>query len=161
MINIRELSVGSYVQVWGDNQNWNTCLVIEILRDDKISVVMIDVWDGSSLYVIGKIYTFPITKVGGICITNTPLKELGFTEADERGWTLVYWFGIDIKLLYRHNKHKQSASFRFKTAFRKQYVSISCRYVHELQNIMRFLTGGELEFDYREIRENISGPAKY
>ena len=55
MINIREIPVGSYVQVWGDNQNWNTCQVVEILRDNQFSVVMIDVWEGSSLYIIGKI----------------------------------------------------------------------------------------------------------
>ena len=29
---------------------------------------------------------------------------------------------------------------------------ISCKYVHELQNIMRFLTGGELEFEYHQIK---------
>lgn len=149
MINIRELSIGSYVQVWGDNQNWNTCQVVEILRGDRVSVVMVHVWDGSTSYMIGKIYTFPISKVAGICITPTPLKEIGFTDSDERGWVLTYWFGIDMKLLYRHNNHKQVASFRFKTDYRKQYVSISCRYIHELQNIMRFLTGGELEFEYK------------
>ena len=151
MINIREIPVGSYVQVWGDNQNWNTCQVVEILRDNQFSVVMIDVWEGSSLYIIGKIYTFPITKLAGICFTHTPLRELVFTEADAAmGWPLVYWFGVDMKLLYRHNKQKQVASFRFKTDYRKQYISVSCKYIHELQNIMRFLTGGELEFEYKK-----------
>lgn len=64
----------------------------------------------------------------------------------------MYWFGLDMKLLYRYDNKKMVGSFRFKTNYRKSYVRISCRYFHELQNIMRFLTGGELEFEYHQPR---------
>jgi len=77
------------------------------------------------------------------------MARFGFTDSDEKGWQKVYWFGMDMKLLYRYDKRQSTGRFRFKTDYRKSYVSISCHHFHQLQVIMRYLTGGELEFEYR------------
>lgn len=147
MINKRELSVGSYVEVQL-SYGWLICQVVEILRDDKVGAAVLYQSNSKGEYMIGKIEVFPLSSLNGIRCTWTPLRDFGFTDSDERGWKLVYWFGLDMKLLYRYDNKKMAGSFRFKSNFRKSYVHISCRYVHELQNIMRFLTGGELEFEY-------------
>jgi len=159
-ININELSLGCYVLCF-DEQDMALCQVIEITRDARIGAKILRTTEFGKRLEVGHTEMFSVENVHGLSCRGGNLKSLGFVASDERGWELVYWFGTDMKLLYHRDKRKQTASFRFKTDYRKHYVSISCRYVHELQNIMRFLTGGELEFDYREIRENISGPAKY
>ena len=150
-VNIREIPVGNYVLVQADGQYLMTCQVVEILRGDRISSIILEVSDKNAPYTIGQAYTFPLSEVFGMSIAEAPLRQLGFTDSDERGWRLVYWFGMDMKLLYRNDNHRQVASFRFKSTYRKTYVSISCLYVHQLQNIMRFLTGGELEFNYKTL----------
>ena len=150
-VNIREIPAGSYVRVYANGQYLMTCQVVEVLRGDRISAVIFEVSDKDTPYTIGRIYTFPLSEVFGVSVAEAPLRQLGFTDSDERGWRLVYWFGMEMKLLYRYDNHRQVASFRFKSTYRKTYVSISCLYIHQLQNIMRFLTGGELEFNYKTL----------
>ena len=150
MINIRELSSGSYVTVKIGVLRYFV-QVVEILRDARVSVIWLEpVYDGED-YVLGKIYTFPLEQLHGISLSQLDIERFGFTEGDEKGWQKVYWFGLDMKLLYRYDKKRSLGRFRFKTDYRKSYVSISCHYFHQLQNIMRFLTGGELEFEFKAI----------
>lgn len=151
-MNIRELTVGDYVYVSAPQYNGVVGQVIEVLRDGRVSVIIVSQTHEDGQYVTGSVYTKPLSELSGIVICLAcVLREFGFTDSDEKGWILAYWFGTDMKLLYRHDWRKNTASFRFKTDYRKSYVSISCQYVHELQNIMRFLTGGELEFEYKKI----------
>lgn len=149
MMNVREIPVGSFVGVYGSPTNLMTCQVVEILRDNRVGVIIFNQTQDDGQYITGKIYTFSFSKLEGISCIWFYLREFGFTDSDEKGWKLVYWFGTDMKLLYRADYKKEIAYFRFKSIFRKDYVRISCKYVHELQNIMRFLTGGELEFEYK------------
>ncbi len=150
MLNKRIIPVGSYIlRVVHDI--FQLCQVVEVLRDDRISVVIIRQSPINDDCQIGKIYTFPLSDFQGQPCFKNDLRRFGFADSDEKGWQLVYWFGIDMKLLFRHDKSSHLSRFRFKSDYRKSYVSITCRYFHELQNIMRFLTGGELEFEYRNI----------
>ena len=56
----------------------------------KASVVILD--NKNSDYIIGKIYSFPISNIVGVVISEEKLRNLSFTDSDEREWTLVYWF---------------------------------------------------------------------
>lgn len=149
IVNIREIPVGSFVEVWTSDMNVLTCQVAEVLLGDNVRALILHQSYDFGQYDTGSIVTFPLSLVRGIRCTWTSLRQFGFTDSDEKGWKLVYWFGTDMKLLYRYDNKKQYASFRFKSTFRKGYVSISCVEFHRLQNIMRFLTGGELEFEYK------------
>lgn len=151
MIGIRELTVGSFVGVYGSPTNLMTCQVVEILRDNRVGVIIFNQTQDDGQYITGKIYIFPLSKLEGINCLWFYLREFGFTDSDEKGWRLVYWFGTDMKLLYRADYKKEIAYFRFKSHYRKSYVRISCKFIHELQSIMRFLTGGELEFEYKPV----------
>ena len=92
-------------------------------------------------------------KVGGMPITGDILRHLGFIESDERAWKLVYYFG-DMRLYWKHDKRKRYSIFKFQPDFtQKRWTRIECAYIHSLQNIMRFLTGGELEFFYKSGKE--------
>ena len=148
MVNIRELSVGSFVTVNVGIIRYFV-QVAEILRNNRVSVIWLEPAHDSEDYIVGKIYVFPLEQVFGVSFSQTDMERFGFTESDEKGWQKVYWFGIDMKLLYRYDKRNMIGSFRFKTDYRKGYVRISCHQVHQLQNIMRFLTGGELEFEFK------------
>lgn len=148
MVNRRELSVGSYVTVKVGCFRYFV-QVVEILRDDRISAVWLESVSYGENYVFGKIYTFPLAQVHGISFSQLDMARFGFTDSDEKGWQKVYWFGMDMKLLYRYDKRQSTGRFRFKTDYRKSYVSIRCHHFHQLQVIMRYLTGGELEFEYR------------
>ena len=148
MVNIREIPVGTFVEVWSSAANPMLCQVVEVLRDGKVGVLIFRQSHPDGQYQTGSIATFPLSRLNGIRCTETPLRQFGFTDADERGWKLVYWFGTDMKLLYRYDNRREVGSFRFKSGYRKSYVRISALYFHELQNIMSFLTGGELEFRY-------------
>lgn len=152
MINKKVLPVGSYVAVYGSSVNLMVCQVIEVLRNDTVRVVIFGQTQDDGRYKTGKIYPFPLASLEGISCLWFHLSEFGFTDSDEKGWNLVYWFGTDMKLLYRADYKKEIAYFRFKNIHRKSYVRISCRYIHELQNIMCFLTGGELEFEYKKLQ---------
>ena len=79
----------------------------------------------------------------------TPFQKIGFVWIDDRRTRLVYYFR-DMELTYRYDKRSMIARFHFKSQFTKSYTRISCNYIHELQSIMQFLTGSELEFKYNE-----------
>ena len=81
------------------------------------------------------------------------LRHLGFVPADRKGWQLMYYYG-DMKLLYRYDKTHHRGSFRYMSEYARTYVRLSCFHIHQLQNIMRFLTE-DLEFEYQqEISDN-------
>lgn len=148
-MNIRELPKGSFVQAWSNDSGWMLCQVVEVLRNDSVSVLIFHQNRRDKDYALGSIATFPLDKLDGVLMTPGNMKNFGFTDSDERGWKLVYWFGTDMKLLYRYDGKKAIAHFRFKSVYRKSYVRISCHHFHGLQNLIRFLTGGELEFEYK------------
>ena len=149
MVNIKEISIGSFVEVLLSSANVLFCQVVEILRDNRVGVLILHktLSKVDMEYGIGTIAVFNHFRLYGVTVSARDLRQIGFTDSDERGWELVYWFG-DMKLLYRLNRQRDVGSFRFKTPYRKSYTAISCRKIHELQNIMWFLTGGELEFEY-------------
>lgn len=149
-MNIHELSIGSYVMVNLGRYGLLTGMVGEI-TSRQLGIFIIEktlVPERLSRFVVGKLHHFKLSRIEGIFIDDLSLRHLGFVPSDKTGWQLMYYFG-DMKLLYRHNKAQNRASFRFMSDFTKTYTRISCYCVHELQTIMRFLTGGELEFDYK------------
>jgi len=150
-MNIRELSVGSFVRVNLDRYGFLTGMVGEIGRRQLGVFIIEKTLVPASLrrFTIGKLHHFKHSRIEGIAIDMFSLSRMDFVPADKTGWQLMYYFG-DMMLLYRHNKAQNRASFRFMSDFTKTYTRISCYCVHELQTIMRFLTGGELEFDYKE-----------
>lgn len=152
-MNIRELSVGSYVQVNLGRYGLLTGMVGEI-NSRLIGIFIIEkilVPDCIRRFVIGKLHHFKLFRIEGIFIDNFHLMNLGFVPADKSGWQLMYSFG-DMKLLYRYNISDRLASFRFMSDYVKGYTRITCIFVHELQSVIRFLTGGELEFEYSVVR---------
>lgn len=152
-MNIRELSVGSYVQVNLGRYGLLTGMVGEI-NSRLIGIFIIEkilVPDCIRRFVIGKLHHFKLCRIEGIFIDNFHLMNLGFVPADKSGWQLMYSFG-DMKLLYRYNISDRLASFRFMSDYVKGYTRITCIFVHELQSVIRFLTGGELEFEYSAVR---------
>lgn len=146
---IRELSVGSYVQVNLGRYGLLTGMVGEI-NSRQLGIFVIEkilVPDFIRRFVVGKLHHFKLFRIEGILIDDFRLRHLGFLPADKSGWQLMYYFG-DMILLYRYNKNRKIASFRFMSDFTKSYTRITCHFLHDLQTIMRFLTGGELEFEY-------------
>lgn len=154
MRNIRELSIGSFVNFFQPNGVEVFCEVTQI-RQHIIGVKVVDircndVGEDATDVRIGKEILMPIGRVNGLFIVDFILKRFGFIESDEKSWTLMYYFG-DMRLYYKFNKKLRCARFKFKPDFtQKTCVRIDCVFVHQLQNIMRFLTGSELEFKYME-----------
>lgn len=150
MRNIRELSIGSIVWVaQPDGREW-LCEVIAIY--EKVVKVRVLHSSTGEQSVIGREEAFPNGRINALAIMEHNLKEIGFIESDERSWKLMYYFG-DMRLYWKYDKKKRYSTFKFKPDFtQKQWVRIECAYVHSLQNIMRFLTGGELEFTYNDIQ---------
>ena len=109
-MNIRELSKGSFFQAWSKDSAWMLCQVVEILRDDRVSVLILHQNHPDKDYKLDSIVTFPLEKLEGVFMTGNNMKDFGFTDSDERGWSLVYWFGMDMKLL---NRHRRSSRFGF------------------------------------------------
>jgi len=103
MVNIRELSVGSFVTVKVGVIRYFV-QVAEILRNNRVSVIWLEPAHDSKDYIVGKIYVFPLEQVFGVSFSQTDMERFGFTESDEKGWQKVYWFGMDMKLLYRYDK---------------------------------------------------------
>lgn len=149
-MNICELSIGSYVMVNLGRYGILTGMVGEI-TSRQLGIFIIEktlVPDSLSRFVVGKLHHFKLSRIEGILIDDLSLRHLGFVSSDKACWQLIYYFG-DMKLLYRHDKNRKASSFRFMSDFSKNYTRISCHFLHDLQTIMRFLTGGELEFDYK------------
>lgn len=152
-----ELSIGSIVgffstdatqyicQVKGVTEKQVTLEVIDIIRNDIGS---------DPEFSIGKMIILPNGRIISIFIEEKMLRKIGFIESDERAWSLMYYFG-DMRIYYKYDKTIRAARFKFKPDFtQKRWVRIDCLSVHHLQNIMRFLTGGELEFEYKRNEES-------
>jgi hypothetical protein len=137
MYNIRELSIGSIVTMREETTNLKRYEVLGICVNGEVE-----------LHEVGnpKRFCTNIDYIEGAWIHADALRNIGFVESDEKAWQLMYYFG-DTRLYWKYDKKKHYSIFKFKPDFtQKQWVRIECAYIHSLQNIMRFLTGGELEF---------------
>lgn len=157
MRNIKELSVGSFVSFFQPNGTECICEVTEIRKAviglQIVDIVRNDVGDSPENDAkIGKEILMPKGLVNRIGITDAFLRNLDFVDSDEKAWKCMYYFG-DMRIYYKPDKQGFSV-LKFKPDFtQKQWVRISCFYVNQLQNIIRFLTGGELEFQYKTKQE--------
>ena len=152
MRNIRELSIGSLVSFFESDGTQYICEVTEI--NVKVGLRILDRLyndinaEPERKLKKGDIIKLPNGRINGIPIYENFLRMLDFIESDEKSWSVMYYFG-DMRLYYKYYKAGRFARFKFKPDFtQKTWVRIDCHYVHQLQNIMRFLTGGELEFKY-------------
>ena len=144
---IREFSKGSIIIVKHESDLSSIAQVEEILCTKATVTILNNLFDGfQTNFKPGTIHRIEYTNIRGLSISPVVLKEIGFVEADKKGWQLMYYYG-DMKLLYRHDKRRNCASFRFMSDYQKAFVRISCHEIHQLQNIMRFLTD-DLEFKY-------------
>ena len=151
-MNIRELAFGNYVKYWLPEEKKELVVqVTEIALNTIKGVVCCDLAVRPDPdYVVGRVQRFKMDNIGGIPVRDWILRRLDFVESDRKGWQLMYYYG-DMIILYRHNNANRCASFRLMSDFTKSYTRISCRYIHQLQNIMRFLVDG-LEFEYQDIK---------
>lgn len=152
MRNIRELSIGSLVSFFQPDGTQYICEVTEI--NVKVGLRILDRLrndinsEPEQTLKIGDSIKLPNGRINGIPIYENILRMLDFIESDEKSWSVMYYFG-DMRLYYKYYKAGRFARFKFKPDFtQKTWVRIDCHYLHQLQNIMRFLTGGELEFKY-------------
>lgn len=157
-VKIRELSLGSYVRINLGRFGMLTGMVGEITAS-RIGVFVIEKMlvpeRASRFFTIGKQHRFKHHRVEGIDIDGFHLQRMDFVPADRTGWQLMYYYG-DMKLLYRHDKNRRIASFRFMSDYTKNYTRINCNQIHQLQNIMRFLTN-DLEFEYYQANKQKNG----
>lgn len=151
-MNIRELSIGSFVCFFEPDGTQYMCEVTEI--NVKVGLRILDRLyndinaEPERKLKKGDIIKLPNGIINGIPIYENFLRMLDFIESDEKSWSVMYYFG-DMRLYYKYYKAGRFARFKFKPDFtQKTWVRIDCHYVHQLQNIMRFLTAGELEFKY-------------
>ena len=149
MRNIRELSIGSIVWVSKPDASELVCEVCGI-KDNIINVKILHSSIGEE-EIIGCEHKYPVGRINGLIVMDHVLRKLGFIESDERSWKLMYYFG-DMRLYWKRDLKRKYSVFKFKPDFtQKRWIRIECLYIHSLQNIMRFLTGGELEFEYKTI----------
>ena len=148
MRHIRELSIGSIVWVARpDCREW-LCEVCGI-QEKTVKVRVLHSSTGEPS-VIGTEHCFPVGCINAHEVMIHILRNIGFIESDERSWKLMYYFG-DMRLYWKYDVRKRYSTFKFKPDFTdKRWIRIECRYIHQLQNVMRFLTGGELEFKYNK-----------
>ena len=151
-MNIRELSIGSLVCFFEPDGTQYMCEVTEI--NVKVGLRILDRLyndinaEPERKLKKGDIIKLPNGRINGIPIYENFLRMLDFIESDEKSWSVMYYFG-DMRLYYKYYKAGRFARFKFKPDFtQKTWVRIDCHYVHQLQNVIRFLTGGELEFRY-------------
>lgn len=150
MDNIRELSIGSIIMVRHENNLFSIAQIEELLQTKATVTILENNFDGFvTNFKPGTVHRVEYDNICGLAIRDMILRDVGFVEADKNGWQLMFYYG-DMKLLYRHDKRRGCASFRFMSDFQKIFVRISCHTLHQLQNIMRFLTDG-LEFKYNPI----------
>ena len=152
MRNIRELSIGSLVSFFQPDGTQYICEVTEI--NVKVGLRILDRLrndinaEPEQTLKIGDSIKLPNGRINGIPIYENILRMLDFIESDEKSWSVMFYFG-DMRLYYKYYKAGRFARFKFKPDFtQKTWVRIDCHYLHQLQNVMRFLTGGELEFKY-------------
>lgn len=150
MINKKDISISSIVLGLISRKYAAVCEVLEAYQGGcKVRILRIAPCGRDDDFIVGTEPTFEYECCCGLVCNEENLRSLGFIDSDEKGWSLMYYFG-DMKLLYHQDRRMSLARFRFKSSFVKRYVSISCHHVHELQNIMKFLTGGELVFTWQE-----------
>lgn len=141
-MNKRDLSIGSIV--------YNIVMNVEVevveLYKSKARIVG-QMKSGKYVTTFELEHNYDLIK--GIEINEDSLQKIGFVWNDDNRRHLVYYFA-DMKLTYRYDKRNRMSRFIFKSDFKKTYTRISCEYIHELQNIMRFLTGSELEFKIQQ-----------
>lgn len=140
MDNIREISIGSIVTMREETTTLKRYEVLGISVNGEVE-----------LHELGNLKRFctNINNIEGAWIHTDALRYMGFVESDEKAWQLMYYFG-DMRVYFKFDKRLRHARFKFKPDFtQKQWVRIDCRFIHQLQNVIRFLTGGELEFEYR------------
>lgn len=148
MLNKKETPIGSIIRCHLSDKVHAICEVIETYESGcKCRIVDICPGSESDGKMLGTEPTIEYECCMGVICCLDNMRHVGFISSDERGWRLMYYFG-DMKLLYRYDNRSHLARFRFKPSGVRRYVSISCRYVHELQNIMKFLTGCEMEFTW-------------
>ena len=127
-----------------------TTSVRELHEDSAILEIMHNpVAQDYAVYHTGKLISVPYNNIHGIQIRQDVLLHMGFARSLEKGWSLMYPF-CEMILLYRHDKRRLYPSFRFQRYGYRSFTRIECRYIHSLQGIMRFLTGGELEFTFHQ-----------
>lgn len=147
---IRELSKGSIIMIKHENDLSSIAQVEEILYTKATVTILNNLFDGfQTNFKPGTIHRVDYSNIRGLSISPVILRDMEFVEADKKGWQLMYYYG-DMKLLYRHDKRRNCASFRFMSDYQKTFVRISCHEIHQLQNIMRFLTD-DLEFKYSPV----------
>lgn len=152
-MNIRELSIGSLVCFFDPDGTQYMCEVTEI--NVKVGLRILDILyndinaEPERKLKKGDIIKLPNGRINGIPIYETFLRMLDFIESDEKSWSVMYYFG-DMRLYWKRDLKRNYSVFKFKPDFtQKRWIRIECLYIHSLQNIMRFLTGGELEFEYK------------
>lgn len=145
-MNKRDLSIGSIVY----NIQMNVVVeVVELYKKKARIVGQIK----SGKYVTPFELEQDYDLIEGVEINEDSLQKIGFVWIEDRHRHLAYYFA-DMKLTYRYDKRNRISRFIF-TDFKKTYTRISCEYIHELQNIMRFLTGSELEFKYNHNEQTV------
>ena len=141
MNNIRKLSIGSIVLMQEQNRIIRHFEVTQVSSNGEVEL--------QELFGEHKRFCTDIKNIEGAFLHAEILKKIGFIESDEKAWQLMYYFG-DMRVYFKFDKRLRHSRFKFKPEFtQKQWVRIDCLFVHQLQNVMRFLTGGELEFEYR------------
>lgn len=163
MRNIRELSIGSIVAFFQSNGTEVIGEVVGIREHHEgshvigvraLQINLNDVGDAPDQDLrVGKVSIMRNGRINPILISEDVLRKLDFIDSDEKAWKLLYYFG-DMRLYFKYDKKLRTARFKFKPDFtQKTWIRIDCHYVHQLQNIMRFLTWGELEFTYKNNKQ--------
>ena len=156
MIDKTETPIGSIIKARLTEGHYLICEVVETYASSCMAMVVECRPSGEhDDKIIGTLPRLEYDVCHGVECDSESLSRIGFVESDEKGWLLVYYFG-DMKLLYRHDRSKGFARFRFKSSYSTRYVGFSCYFIHELQNMIHFLTGGELKFSYGYSEENTS-----
>jgi len=149
---VRELSIGSIVAFYDANASQYICLVKE-LKEQQVVVFILDIHKndiGSEPeFKTGIKKKLPVDRICGVMITEESLRKIGFIESDERAWKLMYYCG-DMRLYYKYDKLINYPRFKFQPDFtQKRWIRIECIEIHKLQSVMRFLTFGKMEFEYK------------
>lgn len=136
------LCLGNYIA-----HNGKICLVHKLDTDHAEVIPVADMVTGK------EISHFPIhPKYGEIdgLRTYSRFDSFGFHKSTKRGWQWIYYWGNGY-LLLRWDNIKLCLALRYypDNTRKNLYIRINVLYMHELQNIMRFLTGGEMDFEYK------------
>lgn len=158
MINKKEIPIGSIIRVNVNDLYTAVCEVVEPYSEECLVRILRVADQGEKEgFGAGTEHKFSYKACSGLMLFEANLRSIGFIESDERAWRLMYYFG-DMRLYWKYDKRKCYSTFKFRPDFtRKAWTRIECAFIHSLQNIMRFLTGGELEFTWIEAKEEKGG----